>query len=163
MTVDDISQTQIDQIPTDFQAFVDKRSRRFGQRKRRGLKLFKRPGTLPSPDHILDFAHGYYDADPVAEAFVQNAYIEGNSSHGRAMLDQALAQGIESVPDAPASMLRLFEEFEVDPPWVDHNLVERGAFLFRRCGPAVFSFLGVATLLAYTENPIVQPLSMTGK
>ncbi len=79
------------------------------------------------------------------------------------MLDQALAHGIESVPDAPASMVRLFDEFEKDPPWVDHDLVERGAFLFRRCGPAVFSFQGVSTLLAYTENPIVQPLSMTGK
>lgn len=68
------------------------------------------------------------------------------------MLDQALAHGIDSVPDAPASMVRLFEEFEKDPPWVDHNLVERGAFLFRRCGPAVFSFVGVGTLLAYTET-----------
>jgi hypothetical protein len=79
------------------------------------------------------------------------------------MLDQALAHGIESVPDAPASMVRLFEEFEEDPPWVDHDLVERGAFLFRRCGPSVFSFNGVGTLLAYTEDPIVKPLSMTGK
>jgi hypothetical protein len=163
VTVDDISQTQIDQIPTDFQAFLDKRSRRAGQRKRRGIKPFRRASTLPSDDHILDFAHGYYDADPVAEAFVKDAYIDGNSSHGRAMLDQALVHGIESVPDAPASMVRLFEEFEKDPPWVDRDLVERGAFLFRRCGPAVFSFQGVGTLLAYTENPIVQPLSMTGK
>ena len=163
MTVDDISPTQVDQIPTDFQAFLDKRSRESGQRKRRGIKAFRRAGTLPSHEHILDSAHAYYDADPVAEAFVQDAYIDGNPSHGRAMLDQALAHGIDSVPDAPASMVRLFEEFEKDPPWVDHNLVERGAFLFRRCGPAVFSFLGVGTLLAYTENPIVQPLSMTGK
>jgi hypothetical protein len=163
MTIDDISQTQVDQIPTDFQAFLDKRSRRSGQRKRLGIKPFRRVGTLPSDDHILDFAHGYYDADPVAEAFVKDAYIDGNSSHGRAMLDQALAHGVESVPDAPASMVRLFEEFEKDPPWVDHDLVERGAFLFRRLGPAVFSFNGVGTLLAYTENPIVQPLSMTGK
>jgi hypothetical protein len=79
------------------------------------------------------------------------------------MLDQALAHGVDSVPDAPASMVRLFEEFEKDPPWVDQDLVERGAFLFRRCGPSVFSFQGVATLLAYTESPIVHPLSMTGK
>jgi ER-bound oxygenase mpaB/B'/Rubber oxygenase, catalytic domain len=163
VTVEDISQTQVDQIPTDFQAFLDKRSRRSGQRKRRGIKLFGPASTLPSHDRILDFAHGYYDADPVAEAFVQEAYIDGNSSDGRAMLDQALAHGIESVADAPASMVRLFEEFETDPPWVDHDLVERGAFLFRRCGPAVFSFQGVGTLLAYSENPIVQPLSMTGK
>ncbi|MCW2625229.1 oxygenase MpaB family protein [Mycobacterium sp.] len=163
MTVDDISQTQINQIPTDFQAFLDKRSRRSGQRKRRGINSFRRTITLPSDDHILAFAHGYYDADPVAEAFVKDAYIDGNSSHGRAMLDQALAHGVDSVSDAPASMVRLFEEFEKDPPWLDHDVVDRGAFLFRRYGPAVFSFNGVATLLAYTENPIVQPLSMTGK
>jgi ER-bound oxygenase mpaB/B'/Rubber oxygenase, catalytic domain len=149
MTVDDVSQAQIDQIPTDFQVFLDKRSRR--------------SGALPSDGHILDFAHAYYDADPVAEAFVKDAYIDGNSSHGRAMLDQALAHGVDSVTDAPPSMVRLFDEFEKDPPWVDHDLVERGAFLFRRCGPAVFSFNGVGTLLAYTEDPIVQPLSMTGK
>ena len=105
MTIDDISQTQIDQIPTDFQAFLDKRSRRSGQCKRRGVKLFRKAGTLPSDEHILDFAHGYYDADPVAEAFVKDAYIDGNPSHGRAMLDQALEHGIESVPDAPASMV----------------------------------------------------------
>src|SRR5258705_605090 len=163
VTVDDVSQTQVDQIPTDFQAFLDKRSRRSRQRKRRGIKLFRGAGTLPSDEHILDFAQGSYDADPVAEAFVKDAHNEGNSSQGRAMLDQALAHGIESVPDEPASMVRLFEEFEKDPPWVDHDLVERGAFLFRRFGPAVFSFNGVGTLLAYTENPIVQPLSMTGK
>ena len=163
MTVDGVSRTQLNPIPTDFEAFLNKRSRRSGQRKRRGFKLFGPTRTLPPHDRILDFAHGYYDADPVAEAFVQDAYINGNSSHGRAMLDQALAHGIGSVPDAPASMVRLFEEFEKDPPWVDHDLVERGAFLFRRCGPAVFSFQGVGTLLAYTENPIVQPLSMTGK
>jgi hypothetical protein len=163
VTIDDIPQTQIDQIPTDFQMFLDKRSRRSGQRKRSGIQLFAGGGTLPSDDHILDFAHAYYDADPVAEAFVQDAYVDGNPSHGRAMLDRALAHGIDSVADAPASMVRLFEEFETDPPWVDHDLVERGAFLFRRYGPAVFSFLGVGTLLAYTENPIVQPLSMTGK
>jgi hypothetical protein len=161
VTVNDLART--DQISTDFQAFLDKRGRGSGQRKRRGIKLFRVAGILPSDDHTLDFAHGYYDADPVAEAFVKDAYIDGNPSHGRTMLDQALVHGVDSVDDAPESMVRLFEELEKDPPWVDHDLVERGAFLFRRYGPAVFSFLGVGTLLAYTENPIVQPLSMTGK
>jgi len=129
VTVDDISPAQVAQIPADFQAFLDKRSRGSEQRKHRAIKPFRKARILPSDDHILDFAHGYYDADPVAEAFVNDAYIDGNSSGGRAMLDQALAHGIESVPDAPPSMVRLFEEFEEDPPWVDHDRVERGAFL----------------------------------
>jgi len=102
VTIDYISHTQIDQISTDFQAFLGKRSLRSEQRKRRGVKPFRKARILPSDDRILDFAHGYYDADPVAEAFVKDAYIDGNSSHGRAMLDQALAHGIESVADAPA-------------------------------------------------------------
>ena len=42
MTIDDISQAQTEQIPTDFQAFLDKRSRRSGQRKRPGIKSFRR-------------------------------------------------------------------------------------------------------------------------
>jgi hypothetical protein len=115
VTVGDVSRTQVDQISTDFEAFLKKRGRR-SARKGRGLKLFRGPGALPSHDHILDFAHAYYDADPVAEAFVKDAYIDGNPSHGRAMLDQALAEGIEAVADAPTSMVRLFEEFEKDPP-----------------------------------------------
>jgi hypothetical protein len=163
VTIDDASHTRSDQIPTEFDSYLNAPSRRSGKRKRRAIALFGGERMLPSSERILDFAHGYYDADPVAEAFVEDAYIKGNSSQGRAMLDQALEHGIDSVPDPPASMVRLFEEFEKDPPWVDHELVERGAFLFRRCGPSVFSFQGVATLLAYTENPIVQPLSMTGK
>ena len=57
MTVDDVSRIQIDQIPTDFQAYLDKRGRRAGQRKRRGLKLVPGASTVPSYDHILDFAH----------------------------------------------------------------------------------------------------------
>ena len=60
MTVDDISPPQVDQIPTDFQAFLDKRSRRSGERKRRGVKLFGGLGAMPSDDHTLDFAHAYF-------------------------------------------------------------------------------------------------------
>ena len=90
MTVEDYSPAEADQIPADFQAFLDNHRRRSGQPKRlgipkrRGIKVFSNVIGLPSDEHILDFAHGYYDADPVAEAFVKDAYIDGNPSHGRA-------------------------------------------------------------------------------
>ena len=67
------------------------------------------------------------------------------------------------MPDAPASMVRLFEEFEQDPVWLDLAEAERGARAFRRFGPSGFSFAGVETLLAYTENSVVQPLLLTGE
>jgi hypothetical protein len=54
--VTDIPQTQTDQIPTDLQVFLNKNSRRVGQRKRRSIKLFRRASSLQFDDHILDFA-----------------------------------------------------------------------------------------------------------
>jgi hypothetical protein len=59
-------------------------------------------------------------------------------------------------------MLRLFDEFERPPDWLEPDLVGRGAALFRRYGPTVFSFAGVETLLGYTESSIVKPLALTG-
>jgi hypothetical protein len=114
VTVEEVAHAH--QISTDSQAFLEERSRPSERRKRTGIRRSHAAGILPSDDHILDFALGYYDADPVAEAFVQDAYIDGNSSHGRAMLDQALAQRIEPVANAPASMVRLFDEFEKERP-----------------------------------------------
>ena len=100
MPIEEHSPAEPDQISTDFQAFLDKRSRHATAPKHPVIKALSTAVGLPSDEHILDFAHGYYDSDPVAEAFVKEAYIDGNSSHGRAMLDQALANGIESVPSA---------------------------------------------------------------
>ncbi|HEV7585677.1 MAG TPA: oxygenase MpaB family protein [Solirubrobacteraceae bacterium] len=108
------------------------------------------------------FAHGYYDADPVAEAFVDEVYLGRGTNEGRRILDQAIAEGVEAVPDAPESMRLLFDEFELPPGWLDRDLVELGAALFRRYGPSVFSFAGVETLLGYTESSIVKPLAFTG-
>jgi hypothetical protein len=54
------------------------------------------------------------------------------------------------------------DEFERPPEWLDRERIEHGAALFRRFGPAVFSFAGVETLLGYTESSIVKPLALTG-
>jgi hypothetical protein len=78
------------------------------------------------------------------------------------MLDRAIEHGIDSVPDAPVSMRQLFEEFERPPEWLDPALAAKGAALFRRFGPSVFSFAGVETLLGYEESSIVKPLAFTG-
>jgi hypothetical protein len=152
-----------EQIPAEFSTYWTATQKPNVVRLRRIMKRLFGFDLIPSDDRLLDLAHGHYDADPVAEAFVDEAYIRGDPAEGRAMLDRAITKGIDSVPEAPDSMRRLFEEFERDPDWVDHELVERGAFLFRRFGPAVFSFEGAGTLLAYTESSIARPLGMTGR
>ena len=78
------------------------------------------------------------------------------------MLDQAIAHGVASVPNAPASLLALFEDIERDPEWLDPERIELGARVFRRYGTAVFRFAGAITLEGYSESSVAKPLVLTG-
>ena len=116
----------------------------------------------PPEDVVRMFASSYYDADPLAEAFVEEVYVGQGAKVGRAMLDQALAHGIKSVENAPPSLVRLFEDIERDPSWLEPALLERGARVFRRYGTAVFRFAGAITLEGYSESSVAKPLALTG-
>jgi hypothetical protein len=132
------------------------------QRARKAWRAVWRFDPQPSEEYVHRFARAYYDTDPVAEAFVADVYDALGAKRGRAMLDQAIESGIGSVPDAPDSMRRLFEEFETPPPWLDEQLVARGAKVFRRWGTAVFKFATASTLEMYTESSIAKPLALSG-
>ncbi len=115
------------------------------------------------PDEVVHaLAAMYYDADPVAEAFVDEVYLGRGMAAGRAMLERALADGVDAVPDAPASLRALFADIDRDPPWLDWDRVERGARAFRRYGTAVFRFAGAITLEGYAESSVAKPLALTG-
>jgi len=114
----------------------------------------------PPEEVVNDFAAMYFDADPLAEAFVREVYLERGAREGRAMLEDALRTG--APPDAPASLRALFADIDVDPPWLDWDRVERGARVFRRWGTSVFRFAGTVTLAAYAESSVAKPLVLTG-
>jgi len=148
-------------VPTEFPYWERVNDRRI-QLARRAWQAVWRFDPQPPDELVREFARGYYDADPVAEAFVDDVYLERGAREGRRMLDQALEQGVDSVPDAPASMRQLFEEFERDPDWLDRDQVELGARVFRRYGTSVFSFATTSTLEMYSESSITKPLSLSG-
>jgi ER-bound oxygenase mpaB/B'/Rubber oxygenase, catalytic domain len=116
----------------------------------------------PSDELVRRFARSFYEADPVAEAFVDDVYMTRGATEGRRLLDEALEHGVDSIPDAPASMLDLFGEFETDPEWLDREQLELGARVFRRYGTSVFSFATTSTLEMYSESSIAKPLSLSG-
>ncbi len=148
-------------VPTEFR-YWDRVQDRGVQRVRRAWKLVW--GFDPQPPEALvrRFAHSYYEADPVAEAFVDEVYMARGAGSGRELLDRAIADGVDSVPDAPDSMRRLFAEFEQAPDWLDRDRVELGAKVFRRYGTAVFSFATTSTLEMYSESSIAKPLALSG-
>lgn len=149
-------------IPTEFRYWDTVNDPRV-QRIRRLFRSVFRFDPQPSEELVRSFGTAYYQADPVAEAFVDEVYLgEPGPEAGRAMLDRALEYGVESVPDAPQSLVRLFEEFQTPPEWLDPDAVALGAKVFRRWGTAGFSFATTSTLEMYSESSIAKPLSYSG-
>lgn len=149
-------------FPSDFRPYWENAATPAVRRARRAFKAVFRFDPLPSAENLEKLAFGYYDGDPLADAFVETVDAASSRPEVWRMFEQAIEHGAASVPGAPASLIDLLTDVDRDPDWVDHELVERGAKAFRRYGPAVFSLAGAATLLGYTESSIAKPLSLTG-
>jgi len=148
-------------IPTEFQYWSNIQKPVY-QRACKILRLlFRTDPTLPR-EVIEQFAYSYYDADPIAEAFVQEVYLQQGQEAGRAMLSQALKEGVSSVQDAPDSLHRLFAQIEETPEWLEPEKLALGAKVFRRWGTDLFHFAGAITLQGYQENSVAKPLAFTG-
>ncbi|HEY4124504.1 MAG TPA: oxygenase MpaB family protein [Rhizomicrobium sp.] len=58
----------------------------------------------------------------------------GGIGQGRALFEQALEHGIETLPDAPAPLREFFARYDRAPDWVNAEMLEHGAQLGRACG-----------------------------
>lgn len=150
------------QTPTAFrhrEALADSTHARIARRVKRltGVDLF------PSADAVEAFVAGLSKGDPVAERFVAETYHgELGARKSRDLLEKALEGGVDNVPEAPESMRALFAEFEQVPAWVDPELVEQGAAVWRRWGYAMGGIANAATMDTYTEASLALPLSLSG-
>lgn len=149
------------QIPSEFR-YWDNVATPWAKRLRRNLQTVFGADPLLPDAVVRKFAASYYDADPVAEAFVDEVYLPRGQAAGRAMLDRALDHGVSAVHDAPASLRRLFAELESPPAWYDPRVVDLGARVFRRFGTHMYSFAGAITLQGYRESSVAKPLAFTG-
>ena len=148
-------------IPTEFR-YWEQLEKPYARALRQLIKTVLGFDPRLPAEAVQKYAEAYYEADPVAEAFVDEVYMTRGQVAGRAMVDQALAHGLESVPDAPESLKRLFAEIEVMPDWLDWEQVDLGARVFRRFSTYLYSFAGVITLHGYRENSVAKPLAFTG-
>lgn len=118
---------------------------------------------LPTQQVAAQFLAGHTAGDPVAERFVAETYHGPmGTERARELLDEALRVGVANVPDAPASMRELFAEFEEIPDWVDPELIERGAAVWRRWGYSLGAVGNAGTMDTYTEGSLAVPLSLSG-
>jgi hypothetical protein len=148
--------------PSRFRYWEAREEPAWRRRERLARRLF-RHDLFPTDERARMLCDDLYGGDPTAERFVNEVFFgEIGHQRGREMLTRALAQGIDSVPDAPASMKDLFAEFDQVPDWVDREQVELGAEIWRRWGTMLFNVAGVITLEIYTESGVATPLSLAG-
>ena len=101
------SAQQEPRIPGEFQYWQQQNGAK-AKWLRRGIKAITGVDPILPDEVIRKYAYSYYDADPVAEAFIDEVYMTRGQAAGRAMVDQALREGVDSVDDAPESLKRLF-------------------------------------------------------
>ncbi|MCW2557049.1 MAG: hypothetical protein JWP55_1013 [Mycobacterium sp.] len=81
----------------------------------------------------------------------------------RPLFDRALAEGIDSVPEAPEPLREFFVRIETIPDWVDRDKLRRGARALRRGGAdGMYVARDVALLGGYQFSGFNKTLLRTG-
>src|SRR5262245_48467927 len=89
-------------------------------------------------------------ADPLADAVVE-VFATMAEEEWRQMLDRALERGIDTVPNAPEPLRRLFAQLDHVPFWVDRDQCNLGGFTFIQSRFGVLA-LGTSRLAAHDSR-----------
>jgi len=114
------------------------RFRAGGERNRRLGRPLKVVGRVHGTDEALleRIGRAMFERDELGARLADAIRLRGEAP-GRVRMDQfrrALEGGLAAVPDAPPALVDFFAELERDPDWLDRDLVEEGARVFRRLG-----------------------------
>lgn len=103
------------------------------------------------------------EGDPLADAAV-DALSAHPAPVRQAMVDRALGEGIDAVPEAPEALRALFAQLDRVPFWVDPERLDRGGAAFLRSGLLGGMVLGAYSLVAgYCSPAGNKPLAFSGR
>jgi hypothetical protein len=108
------------------------------------------------------YAEFLWRTDPLAEA-VMDEFARMPESKWRALLEVALAQGVEAVPDAPEPLRALFRQLESTPIWVDRDTCNLGGATFLRCRLGFVPLALLALPIIYSWPAGNKPLALSGQ
>ncbi|MGH7436564.1 MAG: oxygenase MpaB family protein [Polyangiaceae bacterium] len=143
---------------------------RVGDPDRKSLRRMRRVfrflvGSDPHPtQHQLEaIRRNMQVGDPLAEGVV-SMYASLPPGQGRAVLDQALEKGIESIERPPAALVALFAQLDREPAWLDRDKLTLASDVSRRIGPSGELVLRNLSLMGgYLGAAAAKPLVFTGQ
>ncbi|MGB8403636.1 MAG: oxygenase MpaB family protein [Mycobacterium sp.] len=118
------------------------------------------PKATPWTDLFVDHL---WQGDELMDAVVVR-FREIGMAQGRALLEQALDHGIESVPNPPQELVALFEHLDHPPQWYDSQKWERGRQLWNNASLA--GKLGMAvgdTFGTFVGDEVAYATGQTGR
>jgi hypothetical protein len=134
-----------------------------GQALRSQLEKFAKSRLDLPEETIRQFGVAMNTGDRLGDAYIDAAFAaRAGRARARKDVEQALKGGIESVVDPPPELLAMFEQINTDPEWVDWDMVEHGAEVFRRYGKELYPYFGMISSVGYGNRTISRPLALTG-
>lgn len=103
-----------------------------------------------------------WEGDKPMDELVDWIYAFG-PGRARGMLMQAVEQGVASVQDAPAPLVKFFNMIDTDPVWLDRSLLEEGVRFIHGTGLAApYVLRDLALMGGYLLSGFNHVLVMTG-
>jgi len=129
-TVTDVARNGEREFPLRYRA-AEKRGARLGLPLRVAARIRE-----VDEDLMQRLGHGFWDIDELGETLAKAMRLPAGSPDRvtMAQVRQALAEGLDSVVDAPPALRAFFGEVEAVPEGVGWDLVEQGARCFRSLG-----------------------------
>lgn len=133
-----------------------------GRRIGSGLRRLIADDPEPTPERWQALGMALMRGDPPMDRVVE-WMLDHGMREGRARFQQALDQGIDSLPHAPAPLRELFEDVDKPPRWLNTTLLEHGIRTCQFTSLTGLRILRDAALMAgYQHAAINKTLVLTG-
>ena len=116
----------------------------------------------PQGSRAESYSSRFHRADPLADAVVDE-FSRMPESTWRGILEKALKEGIDAVPEAPKSLRALFAQLDHIPFWVDRELCDLGGATFLRCRLGFVALAMRSLPVVYSWPAGNKPLALSGQ
>jgi hypothetical protein len=128
-----------------------------------GKNLLNRIDYIPDLTEIKLKIPFLFESDNLADEVVNEMYLKLGFNAANEIINNASEHGIQSIPNAPLSLVNLFNQVYNVPEWLDWNKIDKGSAFCRRSSDFGLLVLRNFCLMGgYESSAINKPLIFTG-